>query len=134
LSNTLNAKQESFVEMMTRSEDHARHGFELLAKRNDAPQFFEALREAGLLDASQNPGPRPVPDKPEFVQIPYWRALDYLQTLARDAEKTVDLELADKVLSVIRAVSAAREPDGSVRDNHYTFWCPSSGFLRQRAG
>lgn len=121
MSSALNAKQESFIEMMKRSDDHARRGFELLARRADSPQYFDALREAGLLDPSQNPAPAPVPDKPEFVYIPYWRALDYLQALARRAGETANLELANKVLSVIRAVSAAREPDGSVRDNHHTF-------------
>lgn len=122
MSSSLTAKQESFIEMMKRSDDHARRGFELLAKRVDAAEYFDALREAGLLDPSQNPGPTPVPDKPEFINIPYWRALDYLQALARHANETGNLELANKVLSVVRAVSAEREPDGSVRDNHYTFW------------
>ena len=122
MSNALNARQESFIEMMKRSDDHARHGFELLAKRTDAALYFDALHGAGLLDPSQNPGPAPVPDKPGFVHIPYWRALNYLQALARHAGETADMELADEVLSVIRAVSAAREPDGSVRDNYNTFW------------
>jgi hypothetical protein len=40
---SLNANERSFFEMMGKSEEHARHGFELLLKRRGLP---EVLRPA----------------------------------------------------------------------------------------
>ncbi|HEY3778674.1 MAG TPA: hypothetical protein VGL35_11515 [Rhizomicrobium sp.] len=122
MADALNARQESFIGLMRKSVDHAHRGFELLSKRGDAARYFEALLEAGLLDPAQNPGPVAVPDKPGFVRIPYWRALDYLEALARQAGANDDVVLANKVLGIVQAVTAARQTDGSVVDNHYTFW------------
>ena len=65
----LNAREESFIGLMRKSEDHARRGFELLSKREDAAKYFDALQNAGLLDPSQNPAPVSVPDKPGFFYI-----------------------------------------------------------------
>ena len=116
----LTAKEQSFVEMMTRSSEHARKGFELLVKRADLERFFEPLAMAGLFDPAQNPAIVPAED-PGYYRVPYWDALDYLAALAKAAGETEDLTLAKKVMDVVRAVSRARERDGTVRDNYHTF-------------
>ena len=122
MAKALNARLESLIALMGKSDEHAERGFTLLAQREDAAAYFDAVRAACLLDPSHNPGPREVPDKPGFVRIPYWRALDYLITLARQSDRDHDFGVAGKVLDVVRTVTAARQADGSAVDNHYTFW------------
>jgi hypothetical protein len=117
----LSAKKESFIKMMSESEEYARHGFDLLSKREQPEDYFDALAEAGFFDPDKNPGPRPSTE-PGFVQIPFWSALTYLEAVARRSGDTDDLALANKVLDVVRNVSRTREPDGTIRDNYSTFW------------
>ena len=117
----LAANQQSFINLMKKSNEHARRGFELLLARTDFDDFFDPLQEAGLFSPSQNPGPIPA-GEPGYVQIPYWDALNYLEAIAKRADEKKDLQLAEKVMTVVRSVSRAREPDGSIRDNHHTYW------------
>src|SRR5215204_6520764 len=100
----LNANERSFIELMTKSDEHARHGFDLLLKRHDLVKFFDPLAEAGLFAAERNPEPVPVPNE-GTVRIPYWAALDYLAACAKLAGETDDLALAEKILTIVRAVS-----------------------------
>ena len=117
----LNAREESFIAMMAKSEEHARKGFALLAERSDPERFFPAILKAGLLDRSQNPAP--VPSKEEgYFHVPTWSALDYLERVARISDKNSDQELAGKVMDVIRSVSEFQEVDDSRRDNYRTYW------------
>lgn len=115
----LTAKQESFIALMTKSDEHARRGFDLLLTRTGFEQFFDALATAGLFDPSHNSAPVPA-GEPGFVRIPYWDALNYLEAVAKVSGERNDLQLAEKVMTVARAVSRAREPDGTIRDNYHT--------------
>jgi hypothetical protein len=54
------------------------------------------------------------------VRIPYWAALDYLAAVARTAGEHNDLVLANKVLNVVRSVSAWRDANGKPRPNYHT--------------
>lgn len=110
-----------FVQRMTESDEQAQWGFSLLLKRDDYEEFFDLLHEAGLFSPAHNPLPVPG-DEPGFVRIPFWSALTYLTAVAKNAGEENDAVLAEKVMAVIRDVSNAREEDGSVRDNHHTFW------------
>lgn len=121
MGEVLNARQESFVKLMAKSGDHAARGFELLSKRDDASIYFDAIKEQGLLDPSQNLQPVEVPDKPGFVRIPYWPALDFLHTVARLAGEQNDNEMANKVLDVVKNTSRMEFPDGSKIDNYHAF-------------
>jgi hypothetical protein len=103
---------------MKKSDEHARRGFELLLKRKDFERFFDALNAEGFFDPAGNPAPITIDSG--SVRIPYWAPLDYLIACAKQADENVDAGLANKVMSVIRTVSAAREPDGSFRDNYFT--------------
>jgi hypothetical protein len=116
--NKLSAKHESFIDLMTRSKEHARRGFELLLKRQDYPDFFDALAAKGLFDPVHNPGPIAVEDG--LFRIPDWDALTYLEAIAKFAGQTGNMVLAQKVMNVVKTVSQAREPDGSIRDNYHT--------------
>jgi len=116
----LTTKLKLFIERMTRSEEQAQWGYELLLKRPDCDEFFDHLKSAGLFGAEHNRGPVPA-DQPGYVSIPYWHALDYLEAVAKRAGETNNLQLAEKVMSVVRDVSEAREPDGSIRDNYHTY-------------
>jgi len=117
----LTAKQQSFVALMSKSEEHARHGFELLLKRTDFEEFFDALEGAGLFASERNPAPV-AGERQGAFRLPYWSALDYLVAVGKMADEKNDLALAQKVMDVVRAVSHAREPNGSARDNYYTWW------------
>ena len=116
----LTAKQESFIEMMKKSEEHAAKGFELLARRTDPEVFFEALEEAGFFGPSNAPGIVEATD-PGCYQVPYWPALDYLEAVSSWAGQTNNADLARKIIKVIRNVSKHREPDNTLLDNSNTF-------------
>ncbi len=114
----LSIRQRSFIDMMTWGEEHARHGFSLLSAREDFDEFFDHIAAKGLFEPAHNLGPISVDEK--SVRIPYWNALDYLTACATRSRERSDLTLAAKVLSVMRAVTAFREADGSRRENFHT--------------
>lgn len=116
---SLTAKQQSFIKLMAESEELSRYGFEMLVQRPGCEQLFDALSEAGLFAPDRNPGP--VPAEEGYVRIPYWSPLDYLVAIASLSGERHDLVLADKVMSVVRAVSAWRDPEGRPRENHHTW-------------
>src|SRR5713226_3057928 len=98
---SLTAKQRSFINLMTESEELARRGYELLLKRSDYERFFDALQEAGLFEPSHNPAPVAAEEK-GYVRIPYWSALDYLTAVGKLSGEREDLALANKVMAVVR--------------------------------
>ncbi len=102
----LTAKEESFIALMIKSEEHARQGFELLIKRSDFEKFFDALTGAGLFESNHNSPPVPA-GEPGSVRIPYWDALDYMEAVAKLSGERGDLLLAAKVMTVVRTVSQA---------------------------
>ncbi|CCJ08903.1 Uncharacterized protein BN69_3452 [Methylocystis sp. SC2] len=106
---------------MRRSEEFARHGFDLLSKRPEPEQYFEQLIREGFFNPANNSGP--VPSKePGFVQIPFWAALNYLEAVAKRAADRNDDQLAGKVLKIIRDVTNFRDPTGEARDNYHTYY------------
>lgn len=115
----LTANKQSSIKLMTKSDEHARRGFELLQARPGFEDYFDALKQAGLFDASRNPAPVPAAE-PGYFRMPFWDALSYLEAVANLAGQRIDLQLAEKVMRVVRAVSHAREPDGAIRDNYHT--------------
>lgn len=115
----LTTKQKSFIRLMTKSDEHARRGFDLLLERPEFEKFFDALADAKLFDQSHNPAPVPA-GEPGFVRIPYWDALNYLEAVAKLSGENNDLELAAKVMTVVRTVSQASESDQTIRDNYHT--------------
>lgn len=116
----LTTKLKLFIQRMTESEEQAQWGYELLLKRPDFDEFFDHLKNAGLFGAEHNRGPLPA-DQPGYVSIPYWHALDYLEAVAKRAGESNNLQLAEKVMSIVRAVSQTREPDGTIPDNYHTY-------------
>ncbi len=109
----------AFIRRMTENDEQAQWGYELLLKRENFDEYFDHLKEAGLFGVEHNPGPQPA-DQPGYVHIPYWHALDYLQAVAKRAGETNDVQLAGKVIGVIREVTEASETDGSRRENYHT--------------
>jgi hypothetical protein len=116
----LTTKLKLFIERMTKSEEQAQWGYELLLKRPDFDEFFDHLKNAGLFGREHNRGPVPA-DQPGYVSVPYWHALDYLEAVAKRGGETNNIQLSEKVLDIVRVVSEAREPDGSIRDNYHTY-------------
>jgi hypothetical protein len=117
----LTKKQESFIELMKKSDEHAFRGFDLLAKREDADRFFSAVKAAGLLEPERNPAPVPV-EPAGSVRIPSWPALGYLVACATIADKRNDEALAQEVMKVVRSATRFKEPGtGGIRDNYHTF-------------
>ena len=116
----LTAKQESFIEMMKKSEEHAARGFELLAGQTDPEVWFDALEAAEFFDPRNAPGIVEAKE-PGYYQVPYWPALDYLQAVSKLAGQTNDTDLARKIIEVIRNVSKHDKPNNTLRDNSNTF-------------
>jgi hypothetical protein len=117
----LTSKLESFIETMKQGEEFARHGFDLLTKRPEPEQYFDALINAGFFDPANNSGPVPS-NEPGFVQIPFWTALNYLEAVAKRAGELDDDQLAGKVLKIIRDVTNFRDPNGEALDNYRTYY------------
>jgi hypothetical protein len=115
----LSAKHEAFVKLMTESDELARRGFDLLLKRGKPDEFFDALRDASLFSASTNPAPIPA-EQEGYVRIPYWAPLDYLVAVARISGERNDVELAEKVIAVVRAVSSWRDAKNQPVENYHT--------------
>ena len=116
--NSLSANERSLIDMMGRSEEHARKGFDLILESRDYARFFDALKESGFFRPDSNPAPVPA-EQQGHVQIPYWKALDYLRACARVAGEDDDGVLADKIMAVVRDVSAGSTSPGS-GDNFHT--------------
>jgi hypothetical protein len=117
---SLTENRKSFIKLMSKSEEHARRGFELLLKRDDFDEFFQALAAEELFDPVHNPAPISV-EPVGSVRLPFWAALDYLVACAKLSDQKGDNALAEKVMVIVRRVSAFREPDGGIRDNYHTF-------------
>lgn len=116
----LSAKMMSFIKLMKKSREHARRGFELLLARPGFEGYFDNLEEDGFFSPDRNPALVPA-EEPGFFRVPYWEVLDYLKAVAKLSGERNDLELARKVMKVVRNVSEARELDGSIRDNYHTY-------------
>ena len=117
----LTTKELEFVNQMTQSSDKAAWGFGLLLRRlpNKLDRYFDQLNEEGLFDAKHNSGPIPAENE-GFVHIPYWPALNYLEAVAKIAGEQNDIELADKIMTIVRTVSKHEGPDGKIIDNFHT--------------
>jgi hypothetical protein len=116
----LSSNKKAFIRLMTKDEDHARRGFQLLLKRGDFADFFDALKADGLFDKSHNSGPIPVPQKENSYTVPFWEALLYLCAVARKAGEINSIPLANKVLEIVREVSNEKV-GGKPKDNYHTW-------------
>ncbi|MDE2464536.1 MAG: hypothetical protein KGO02_12580 [Alphaproteobacteria bacterium] len=116
----LTANQEAFIDRMTQGEEYAQQGFGLLLQHERLEDFFEPLRDAGLLAPTQNRGPEPA-DQPGYYRIPYWPALDYLVAVAKKADANRNLALAAKVINVVLAATQHRDEAGNHIDNYHTY-------------
>lgn len=105
---------------MQKGGEFTRRGFDLLSKQARPEDFFDHLQEAGFLEAKENLGPVPS-NQPGFVAIPFWPALTYLQAVAKRAGETDNLDLAEKILVVVRSVTNFRDDNGEHRDNYHTY-------------
>jgi hypothetical protein len=122
LTPSMPSKLESFFETMRRGEEFAQHGFDLLCKRSEPEQYFDALKQRGFFDPSENQGPEPSAN-PDFVHIPVWTALNYLKAVGVRAGALDSDDLAGKVLDVIRSVTLFKdEATGESRDNYRTYF------------
>ncbi|MCX7110122.1 MAG: hypothetical protein NTX45_08330 [Proteobacteria bacterium] len=116
---TVHSKIDLFIHRMLENEEQLRWGVELLLKRKDFTSFFDPLQEAGLFAAERSPGPSPAKE-PSYLYIPYWPVLDYLEACAKQAGELPNLELAYKIMTVIRKVSGFASSCGTIRENHHT--------------
>src|SRR4051794_3854808 len=99
----MTAALQSFIELMKKSEDHERKGFEVLLARPGSEKLFDTLSLAGFFDAARSPGIVPA-EEPNSYRVPYWTVLDYLHASAKAADERKDLDLAEEVMNVVRAV------------------------------
>jgi hypothetical protein len=116
---TLTASHQSFIDMMRKSDELAWKGFQLLLGRPDYPRFFDSLQGAGFFAPTKNPAPV-AGEQENTVRIPFWAPLEYLKAVAKKAGQDNDTKLAEKVMNVIRHVSAWRDDNGQPRRNYHT--------------
>jgi len=115
----LTAKQQSFIGMMSNNDELAWKGFRLLLERPDYARFFDALQAAGFFAPTKNPAPVEG-ERENTIRIPFWAPLEYLKAVAKKAGQEDDAPLAEKVMSVVRAVSEWKEDNGKPRHNYHT--------------
>lgn len=116
----LTVNQRGLVALMAESDHNAAQGFNLLISYEHPQDFFDEISRAGLFSPDKNPAPQPVETPNGGFYLPYWPALGYLTNVARTAGDKRDVALGNKLMSVVRVVSAYRNPDGSRIDNYYT--------------
>ena len=115
----LSSREKSFIDMMGKSDEHARKGFELILHRPCFVKYFDTLHGRGFFDADHNPAPVRV-NAEGHLQISYWKALDYLVECSRWADAKDDLKLAKKIMAVVGSVSRISASSDS-RDNYHTY-------------
>src|ERR1700720_1530281 len=113
----LTAKQQSFIKMMKKDDELALKGFQFLLKRDDYPNFFGSLHNAGFFAPDTNPAPV-AGERENTIRVPYWPPLGYLTAAAKHAGAHGDIALADKILKVVRDASAWRDARGQYRRNY----------------
>ena len=120
--NSLSANERDFLNLMNKSTEYARRGFQLILekRKHNFDDLFDALAERGFFNPEHNPAPERVDDEGHF-RIPYWDALDYLVAVAKKSGEHNNPVLGEKVMIVVRDVSQTRDEDGSLRDNYYTY-------------
>ena len=113
----LTANERSFISMMGKSDEHMRKGYELILRRSCFVKYFGSLKERGFFHSYRNPAPVEV--ESDRVQIPYWKALDYLVACARWAGEKEDVEFAKQIIEIVRSVSCGSAASDS-HDNYHT--------------
>lgn len=120
MSPPLTVNQRIFIEKMKADSESTMWGFERLLEVPHFTIFFDALDNAGLFDATNNPAPISTEDG-QYWTIPHWPALDYLEKCAKESDEKANTELAHKVARVVKRVSkSVRENSGP--DNYRTFY------------
>lgn len=117
--NKLNSSELQFVELMGQSSEQADHGFSKLANQKTPERFLVAITTAGFFKPEANPAPISS-EKENMYSIRAWRAMDYLQSVAKRATELANPLLAKQVLDLCHAIVTFREIDDSPRDNYYT--------------
>ena len=113
--NNLNESKRAFFRTMKDSPELEQHGFRLLLQREDFPNFFDVLVAEEFFAPNRNPSPQ---ESGDLVAVPYWPPLEYLRRCAERASQDDDIELAERVMTIVRDVSAADE--GSLQRNSHT--------------
>ncbi len=114
---TPSASEADFIALMKEDDAYARRGVDLLIKHQRF-DLFDALEQQGLFSAEHNPMPRG--SEKGGYYIPYWHLLDYLKAAAAHSSDSNDLAFAQKVLNVVRTISAAQYRDFQFADNYHT--------------
>lgn len=116
----LKQSYKDFLIEMQQDNEAAGYGFELLAKKVKSWEFFDEILTRGLISASKNPEPIKS-ETDDSYQIPYWRALDYLEVVAKYVLDSNDLVTGEKLTNLIKDVSIGKDDPRGPQHNSYTF-------------
>ena len=111
----LSENHKAFFQSMKDSSELEQYGFRLLLKRKDFADFFDALKAGGFFAPERNPAPE---ESERLVTVPYWAPLDYLRKCAEEASRKENIELARRVMAIVREVSQGDK--GTFQDNSHT--------------
>lgn len=82
-------------------------------------KWFNALEQEGYFSLAENP--KPVPAKEEgYVNVPFWPVAEYLVAISPELQKTENQAYAEKVISIVRAVTRYAIENGF--SNYRTWW------------
>ena len=116
----LTLNQRSLVALMTKSDQHMSHGFELILKTDRPEIYFEELKSKGFFAKENNPSPQPVPGNEAYFRVPFWPALKYLTRIASTTSEANDVVLGSAIMQIVREISAPASDERSV-DNYHTY-------------
>jgi len=115
---SLSHKQRAFLDEMNRDPAFEDWGFEKLATRDDRLKYFRSLVDMGMFAPSRAPSPEKTNDG---FRIPYWRALVYLEMVAKDVSACNDIEAAQLLMRIIRSISTYKDENEKPIDNYHTW-------------
>ena len=117
---SMSEKLEVLIKRMLADPSSERIAFKTLGERDDRAKFLEPLKQAGLFEASRNPGPRPA-EQAGYTVIPFWSALEFLERVAQVSRAPENRKHAETVLQILKDVTWWRDSDEKPVDNYHTW-------------
>jgi len=108
-------KRELFLKRMKQDRELEAYGFQILCDKDNFTEYFDLLKEFELFSVNAYPKAEKVSNGYVFN---YWPAVDYLLKCA-EYRGNCYLEIANKVLDVVREISAYIEIHNSSLKNNY---------------
>ena len=91
----------------------------IFLQRVQGVEWFDVLERQKFFLVEKNPRPRNIEDG-EYVLVPYWEVLDYLEKTSVELKQPKNLKYAEKFLNLIRNTTRYARDEGF--SNYRTWW------------